>query len=473
MVSKAVRETHAKLKKNINRLVGSSMTPPSVAKIEVLLDLVEHVAVDNPTINFHLHMSGYDLGGKVFWVPIFEDQVVLDSPAKRVLNMVYRYIESADSMLAGSTTLLEAKPWVARAKSQSFKKSRPRGLPPSASNLTASSTPPATGAPSAGGAPPAAPPESALSDDPDGAVGNRTGSDDAATDEDAGSNNSATDMEDEIKPRAAPTGGRNRLSAKTCPETATAPLPVIPSQATKNVVMEFLSGSSKPLTLMRTLVPAMVKSVCNGATIAKIRVSRRWWPKTDKGELWEQSVEVDNKLLRSADKTKGPDEDETLVRLRRMLATRSAPATERVADMLLMVEREPNAKATLIKYNLRLKRRQLRRTVTIAPMTCISFASAEPAGQSPPAAPAGHTQPSAPTGQFPPTVPGPAAVPRPQRALLSLAAAAAASGRAQGSALGAGYGLDDCELPQGPRPVAPAFDQIRVREALAAAKAAI
>jgi len=76
MVSKAVRETHAKLKKNIHRLVGNRMTPASEAKIEVLLELVKHFAIDSPTINFHLHMSGYDLGGKVFWVPIFEDQVV-------------------------------------------------------------------------------------------------------------------------------------------------------------------------------------------------------------------------------------------------------------------------------------------------------------------------------------------------------------------------------------------------------------
>jgi len=275
-----------------------------------------------------------------------------------------------------------------------------------------------------------------LPDDPDGAVGNHTGSDDAATDNDAGSDISATDMDDEIHSRAAPTGGRNRLSAKTRPETATAPLVVIPSQSTKNVVMEFLGGSSKPLTLMRTLVPAMVKSVCSGASVAKIRVSCRWWPKTDKGELWEQTVEVDNELLRAADKTKGPTYGETLVHLRRMLATRLAPATERVADMLLMVEREPNAKAKLIKYNLRLKRTQLRRTVTIAPMKGMDIASEEPAGQGQPAASTGLSQPSAPTGQVHPTAPGLAAVSRPERARLSLAAAAAASERAQGSAHG-------------------------------------
>ena len=104
MVSKAVRETYDKLTKHIIRLVGRRMSQASITKVEILLDLVEHFAIDNPTINFHLHMSGYDLGGKVFWVPIFEDQVVLDSPAKRVLNMMYRYIESTDSMRAGSTT---------------------------------------------------------------------------------------------------------------------------------------------------------------------------------------------------------------------------------------------------------------------------------------------------------------------------------------------------------------------------------
>jgi len=87
-------------------------------------------------------------------------------------------------------------------------------------------------------------------------------------------------MDDEIHSRAAPTGGRNRSLAKTSPETATAPLLMIPGPSTKNVVMEFLRGSSKPLTLMRTLVPAMVKSVSSGASVAKIRVSRRWCPKT-------------------------------------------------------------------------------------------------------------------------------------------------------------------------------------------------
>jgi len=313
MLSKAVRETHAKLTTNISRFVGSRMTPASVAKIEVLLDLVEHFAIDNPTINFHLHMSGYNLHGKVFWVPIFEDQVVLDSPTKSVLSMVYRFVESADSMLSGSTTLLEKKIWRAADKSRSRNKSGSRGLPSAASKLTDSSTQPSTGASSTGGAPSRAPLPSTASDDPGGASGDKLGVDDGAAVGDRGINDSATDTDDDVLLRAAPTGGRNRQSAKTCPETATAPLPVIPSRATKNVVMEFLTGSSKPLTLMRDLVPTMAKSVCRGVSVARIRVSRPWWPKTDKGKLWQQTVEVDNKLLRAADKAKGPTDGQTMV----------------------------------------------------------------------------------------------------------------------------------------------------------------
>ena len=361
-----------------------------MAKVEVLLDFVEHFAIDNPTINFHLHMSGYDLGGKVFWVPILEDKVVLDSPAKRILNMVYRYIESTDSMLAGSTSLLENEAQRAAAKNRSFMQSDSRGLPPAASKLTAPSTRPTTGAPSTGGAPP---PPKLL--DPDGAHDSDTGPEDARSDDDKGTDHTDNDADNDILSKAAPTGGRNRQSAKTCPETATPPLPVIPSQASKQVVMELLSASTKPLTLMRTLVPAMAKSVCIGASVAKIPVSRPWWAKTDKGKLWQQTVEVDHVLLRAADKTKGPTEGETMVSLLRFLATRSAPALEGVADMLLMVEKEPKAKATLIRLNLRLQRTQLRRTVSIAPMTGITIACEELVGHGQPSVPSGLGEPSA------------------------------------------------------------------------------
>jgi len=269
-----------------------------MTKVEVSLYLVKHFAIDSPSINFHLHMCGYDLGEKVFWVPIFEDRVAFDSPAKRVLKIVYRYIESTNSMLAGSTSLLETPR--STAKNRSCKQSDSRGLPPLASKLTASSTPPTTGTPLKGGAPPLP----TLSD-PDGAHDNDRGLDDARSDDDVDTENTNKDADNDILSEAAPTGGRNRQSEKTCPETATPPLPVIPSQLSKQVVIAFSSASAKPLTLMRTLVPAMTKSVCIRASVSKIRVSRPWWPKTDKGNPWQQTVEVDIVLLRAAAKTTG------------------------------------------------------------------------------------------------------------------------------------------------------------------------
>jgi len=106
MVSWSVREIQAMLTKHINSVVGRRMYLASMAKVKVSLDSVEQFAIDNPKIIVHLNMSGFDFSGKVFWVPTFVRKVVSDRPAKRVLNMVYRYVESADSVLAASICLL-------------------------------------------------------------------------------------------------------------------------------------------------------------------------------------------------------------------------------------------------------------------------------------------------------------------------------------------------------------------------------
>ena len=178
----------------------------------------------------------------------------------------------------------------------------------------------------------------------------------------------------------------------------------------------------------------MAKSVCIGASVAKIRVSRPWWTQTDKGKLWQQTVAVGHVLLRAADKTKGPTEGETMVSLLRFLATRSAPALEGVADMLLMVEKEPKAKATLIRFHLRLQRTELRRTVSISSMTGITIAAEEPGGQGQSSVPSGFGEPSAPAFQGQPSPLTPATVHVSHGAGPSLAAAAAACGIAHVSA---------------------------------------
>jgi len=119
----------------------------------------------------------------------------------------------------------------------------------------------------------------------DGAQDKETGIEDARTDDDAGTDNKDNDADNDIVSKRAPTGGRNRQLAKTCPETATPPRPVIPRQSSRQVVMAFLSASSAPLTVVKTLVPAMAKRVCSAGSVAKIDFSCSWRPKTDTGKF--------------------------------------------------------------------------------------------------------------------------------------------------------------------------------------------
>jgi len=79
--------------------------PPTPAATRLLfhfLRMIETLAEDYPTMNFHVHVSGFDENGDVFWTPVFEDKAVLDSSAGGVLGSVYRFVESAGAMRAAS-----------------------------------------------------------------------------------------------------------------------------------------------------------------------------------------------------------------------------------------------------------------------------------------------------------------------------------------------------------------------------------
>jgi len=75
--------------------------PPRPAAIRLLfhfLRMIETLAKDYTTMNFHVHMLGFDENGDVFWTPVFEDRAVLDSSAGAVLGSVYRFAESVGAM---------------------------------------------------------------------------------------------------------------------------------------------------------------------------------------------------------------------------------------------------------------------------------------------------------------------------------------------------------------------------------------
>lgn len=77
-----------------------------VRALQELLDNVETVASANKSLSWHVHLSGYDETGKVFWLPVWEDVAVLQTSARRVLSMVYRFIESGPCMVGASFALL-------------------------------------------------------------------------------------------------------------------------------------------------------------------------------------------------------------------------------------------------------------------------------------------------------------------------------------------------------------------------------
>ncbi|OSX76130.1 hypothetical protein BU14_0205s0005 [Porphyra umbilicalis] len=73
--------------------------------------MIELFPTNNTDFNFHVHVSGYDTTGKIFWLQVFEDPNVVESAsATQVLSMLYRYVESANGMMAASGSLLALKP---------------------------------------------------------------------------------------------------------------------------------------------------------------------------------------------------------------------------------------------------------------------------------------------------------------------------------------------------------------------------
>jgi len=70
-----------------------------------MLSSIAVYAAQNPRVNVHLHLTGHDQNGSTFWLPVHEDQQLLDSAAGNVMAMVYRFAESGDAMQHGSDAI--------------------------------------------------------------------------------------------------------------------------------------------------------------------------------------------------------------------------------------------------------------------------------------------------------------------------------------------------------------------------------
>jgi len=78
------------------RRVGSV----TLEQVKLLLTHVELFSKDQNNLNWHVHVSGYYKGREVFWLPIYEDAAICESPAAHALGLVYRNAESGSCMEA-------------------------------------------------------------------------------------------------------------------------------------------------------------------------------------------------------------------------------------------------------------------------------------------------------------------------------------------------------------------------------------
>jgi len=107
MVSATVRQSAKATYDKLMGFVGPGrMGPVILALLVDILGMIELFSKNNTNFNFHDHVSGNDTTGKVFWVPVFEGANVLLSPAGDALCMLYRYVESANCLMAAARPLL-------------------------------------------------------------------------------------------------------------------------------------------------------------------------------------------------------------------------------------------------------------------------------------------------------------------------------------------------------------------------------
>jgi len=111
MVSAAVEQAALATCTSFSEAVGERrIGAVTMQQVKMLLKQVELFSKDNNDLNWHLHVSGYDKNGKLFWLPIYEDDAVPQSAASNVLGQVYRYVESGSCMDATAASIMTNDP---------------------------------------------------------------------------------------------------------------------------------------------------------------------------------------------------------------------------------------------------------------------------------------------------------------------------------------------------------------------------
>jgi len=409
MVSSAVRACAQDVFDKLRGFVGPTrMGPVTLTLLVEVLRLIEVFTKNNSNFNFHVHVSGYDTTGRVFWVPVYEDPKVLESQARKVLCMLYRYVESANCLVAVAEPLLALRPAPSDgAGNQSVAAGNPLLLSDPLAGLESgdvgdadgegAGTPTTAGtgeadtdalaraqaaaaavlatavgeegvgasvtvAAAARSKPPAAASSTvtAATSSSAGALRGANARTAMATgaggsdceDTDTSLSDSSSDERRGKRRRRLGEPKRRRWSPRA-PIQEFQPADYIPTAASKELLLTMFGSSTDRLTRLRVALTKGNAALAEGMSTRRMRLCIPWWPRQPTHDApWPRGVVVDTALLVAA-RAKGAS-NITAATVRAVLpkATfkRNSTVAQRVAEFLLLAGMSQKAHLAMSKY---------------------------------------------------------------------------------------------------------------------------
>jgi len=161
---------------------------------------------------------------------------------------------------------------------------------------------------------------------------------------------------------------RRRSRVLKAPVITRPPAPVVPSDATVEMVLELLSNN-RPKQHVRAVIALMSAKMrrVGSRNVQSMLLTLQWWPLNYACEVWPLSVVVCNCVLDEALPRYGVTEGSITVTLERWMTIRDDPRTHCLANILLLAAMVPKATGALKAYILTITPQPLHEVAQPAP----------------------------------------------------------------------------------------------------------
>ena len=176
------------------------------------------------------------------------------------------------------------------------------------------------------------------------------------------------DDSDEILMESSYLHSRPRSRVLKAPVTTRPPPPVVPSDATVEMVLELVSNN-RPKQHVRAVIALMSAEMrrVGSRTVQSMLLTLQWWPRKSACEVWPLSVVVGNCVLDKALPRYEVTEGSITVTLERWSTNRDDPPTNCLANILLLAAMVPKATKALKAYILMITPQPLHKFARPAP----------------------------------------------------------------------------------------------------------